>query len=159
MEVSTSNLLITARIKYTVLLAAVITVCVGHAGAARWNVYADGNWSDAANSSGGVPDRAGATASLTYDNVNGVAFSIASGAAIDLNFGSSVDFSKPFWNTNQAWTLVDNFDAVVGDGGSNSFSLGSTDIGVEGAVSVSRVAHFYAKNDVLLTWTAAVIPE
>ena len=89
-------------------------------------------------------------------NVTGGAFSIVSGAAIDLNFGSSVDFSKSFWNTNQAWTLVDIFGAVVGDGGSNSFSLGSTYVGAEGAFSVSRVADSDAKNDVVLTWTAAV---
>ncbi|MEI6603709.1 MAG: autotransporter-associated beta strand repeat-containing protein [Verrucomicrobiota bacterium] len=89
-------------------------------------------------------------------NVTGAAFSIASGAAIDLNFGSSVDFSNLFWNTNQAWTLVDLFDAVVGDGGFNSFSLGSTYVGAEGTFSVSRVADSDAKNDVVLTWTAAV---
>ena len=71
MKTNTRNLLISARVNHVALLAAISIICCGHAGAATWNVNADGNWSDAANWSGGVPDGVGASASLTYDIFTG----------------------------------------------------------------------------------------
>jgi autotransporter-associated beta strand protein len=49
------------------LVAAAIIVAIGPARASTWNVNSDGNWSDAVNWVGGVPDGAGSTASLMFN--------------------------------------------------------------------------------------------
>jgi autotransporter-associated beta strand protein len=89
-------------------------------------------------------------------NVTGGTFAIATGAVIDLKFGATVDFSNPFWDTNQTWVLVDLSGTVVGDGGTEVFTLGTTYSGPDGVFTITRVPGADTKNDVVLVWTAAV---
>jgi fibronectin-binding autotransporter adhesin len=96
-----------------------------------------------------------------YDavDVSGGAFSIVPGATIDLSLGGAVDFTNGFWGTDKAWTLVDLFSTVTGDGGSDLLTLGSITGGGytsgRGTFSVARVADAAAKKDVVLKWTAS----
>jgi autotransporter-associated beta strand protein len=96
---------------------------------------------------------------IAFDGVNvtGGAFSIASGATIDLSFGGAVDFLDSFWSTDRSWLVVDLGASVVGDGGTDVFGLGSLTGGSgtpSGSFSVTRVADANSKNDVVLNWTA-----
>ncbi len=90
-------------------------------------------------------------------DVTGGTFSIANGAIIDLSFGASVDFLSSFWNTDQAWLLVDLDASLTDDGGTDLFTLGTLSGGSgnpAGSFAVTRVADGYGKNDVMLNWTA-----
>jgi autotransporter-associated beta strand protein len=93
-----------------------------------------------------------------YDGVDvtGGAFSITSGATIDLSFGGLVDFLDSFWDINQSWKVVDLSGSVTGDGGSGLFSVGTftgaTPSG--GSFNVSRVSDG-TWNDVFLNWVAS----
>ncbi|MCX6876156.1 MAG: autotransporter-associated beta strand repeat-containing protein [Verrucomicrobia bacterium] len=95
-----------------------------------------------------------------FDGVDltGGAFSIASGATLDLSFGGAVDFTNSFWNSDQAWTLVDLFSGTTGDGGTGVFTLGAITGGsynsTLGTFTVARVADAASKNDVVLKWSA-----
>lgn len=95
-------------------------------------------------------------------DVTGGEFLIESGAEIDLSFGSAVDFLDSFWATDQSWLLVELGLGVIGDGGTEVFSIGTITGGSNfspslGSFGVARVADGNNKNDVFLAWTP--IPE
>ncbi len=92
-------------------------------------------------------------------DVTGGAFSITSGATLDLSFGGTVSFVDSFWNAAHTWTIADLGIGLTGDGGSDVFTLGSITGGSyspsEGTFTVTRVADGNLKNDVVLNWTAS----
>jgi autotransporter-associated beta strand protein len=92
-------------------------------------------------------------------DVTGSAFSITSGAKLDLGFSGTVSFVDSFWNTAHTWMIADLGSGLTGDGGSDLFTLGPITGGSystsEGTFSVTRVADGNLKNDVVLNWTAS----
>ena len=90
-------------------------------------------------------------------DVTGGTFAIANGAIVDLSFGATVDFLNSFWNTDQAWLLVDLGPGLTDDGGAGLFTLGTLSGGngsMAGTFAITRVADGSGKKDVVLNWTA-----
>jgi autotransporter-associated beta strand protein len=100
---------------------------------------------------------------VDYDGVNvtGGAFSLVTGAEIDLAFGGTVDFLDTFWSTDQEWLVVDlSGGATASD--TNLFTIGSITGGANyspslGSFGIERKAGSNAADSVYLTWVA--VPE
>ncbi len=98
-----------------------------------------------------------------YDGVNvtGGAFSLVTGAEMDLTFGGTVDFNNVFWSTDQEWLVVDlSSGATASD--TNLFTIGSITGGANyspslGTFSIERKPGSNAADSVYLTWVA--VPE
>lgn len=98
-----------------------------------------------------------------YDGVNvtGGAFSLVTGAEIDLAFGGTVDFLNSFWGTDQEWLVVDlSGGATASD--TNLFAIGTISGGANysptlGTFGIERKPGSNAADSVYLTWVA--VPE
>jgi autotransporter-associated beta strand protein len=97
---------------------------------------------------------------VAFDGVDvGGNLDIASGAGLSLVFnsaGSTVDFSDSFWASDRSWLVVDVAGTTTG-----SFSLTAItqDSLAQNASTFGSFSLSGVDNDVVLSWTAAAIPE
>jgi autotransporter-associated beta strand protein len=104
-----------------------------------------------------------------YDQVvinGGTGLTIAPGAKLSLNFANTTDFSTPFWDNSQTWTIAAyssgsptsgtfaNADITV-NGSIASLVNNSNPVGTEGAFSTSL-----SGDNLVLSWTPSTgVPE
>lgn len=121
------------------------------------------NYADTATLNWELTDNTTTGRGTTYDAVDATAgsFALATGAALNLSFGGSVNFLNAFWGTNQQWLVVAlSGSATAAD--SNLFSIGTITGGANwspalGSFGTQRKDGPTTADSVYLTWTA--VPE
>ena len=137
-------------------------------------VHAPGNSPGLQTFANGLAYAAGATFQMELTNptgargadfdavdVTGGSFSLAPGGTMNIALGGSVDVTSTYWDTDHSWLVIDLASGTTGDGGAESFTVGSVTGGnyspTEGFFSTSRLADGNGKKDLYLNWNA--VPE